>query len=71
MKLVGVDEAAAALGVGRARVYDLARADALPHVRLGRRQLRFDMEQLRAWIASGGRSRGDRDQAGCDEAPRQ
>jgi excisionase family DNA binding protein len=55
MRLLSADEVANKLGVSVARVYEMARRDLLPAVRLGR-QVRFDQNQLEAWIASGGRA---------------
>jgi len=54
MKLLDVDEVAFVFGIGRWRVYDLARAGVLPYVRLGR-QVRFSEEALRLFVERGGR----------------
>lgn len=54
-KLVSADEVAEVLGVTAARVYEMARQNILPSVRLGR-QIRFDPERIRAWIDSGGQA---------------
>lgn len=48
---LSVREAAAHLGVSRNTVYDLIRADALPHLRIGNR-LRVPTQPLRDWIAA-------------------
>lgn len=48
------DEVAEMLRVDRQRVYELARRDAIPVIRLGERQYRFDSEAIRQWIARGG-----------------
>jgi excisionase family DNA binding protein len=53
MRLLDVEEVASVLGVGRWRVYELARAGVVPHVRLGR-SVRFSEDLLRAWIEAGG-----------------
>ena len=45
--------AAAILGLGKARVYELVRQGILPHVRLGR-QVRFEERAIRSFIESGG-----------------
>ena len=48
------DEVAEILRVDRQRVYELARRNAIPVIRLGERQYRFDAEAIRQWIARGG-----------------
>lgn len=48
------DEVAALLRVDRQRVYELARRNAIPVIRLGERQYRFDAEAIRQWIERGG-----------------
>jgi excisionase family DNA binding protein len=48
------DEVAEMLRVDRQRVYELARRNAIPVIRLGERQYRFDAEAIRQWIARGG-----------------
>jgi excisionase family DNA binding protein len=50
------DEVAELLRVDRQRVYELARRDAIPVIRLGERQYRFDAEAIRQWIERGGSS---------------
>ena len=52
-RLLRVDEAAALLGVSRARCYELVRQRVLPAVHLGR-QVRFDPAAIQAWLAGGG-----------------
>lgn len=54
-KLMAVEEVADILGVKVHRVYQLARADILPHVRLGR-QLRFSPEKISEFIEGGGQA---------------
>lgn len=54
-KLVSVHAVAEMLGVSQQRVYDLARQNILPHVRLGR-VIRFDLEAVEAWINAGGQA---------------
>lgn len=49
------DEVAAMLRVDRQRVYELARRDAIPVIRIGDRQYRFDAEAIRQWIERGGK----------------
>jgi len=50
------DEVAEMLRVDRQRVYELARRNAIPVIRLGERQYRFDAEAIKRWIESGGSS---------------
>jgi excisionase family DNA binding protein len=48
------DEVAEMLRVDRQRVYELARRNAIPVIRLGERQYRFDADAIRRWIEEGG-----------------
>ena len=48
------DEVAEMLRVDRQRVYELVRREAIPVIRLGERQYRFDAEAIRQWIERGG-----------------
>jgi excisionase family DNA binding protein len=48
------DEVAEMLRVDRQRVYELARRDAIPVIRLGERQYRFDAEAINQWMKRGG-----------------
>ena len=50
------DEVAKLLRVDRQRVYELVRRRAIPVIRLGARQYRFDAEAIRQWIERGGGS---------------
>ncbi|GMA60353.1 helix-turn-helix domain-containing protein [Alicyclobacillus fastidiosus] len=52
-KLVGAHEIAELLDVTTQRVYDLARQNIIPHVRLGR-VVKFDLERVQQWIDAGG-----------------
>jgi excisionase family DNA binding protein len=54
MKLLTAKEVSEVLQVTPARVYELARGRAIPTVRIGERQVRFDENALREWIARGG-----------------
>ncbi|MDQ3754019.1 MAG: helix-turn-helix domain-containing protein [Acidobacteriota bacterium] len=54
MRLLTAKEVAPILRVKTARVYELARERAIPAIRIGERQLRFDEFALREWCASGG-----------------
>ena len=53
MKLLNAEQVAEILNIRLHRVYELARLDAIPVVRLGR-QMRFDENALHEWIKSGG-----------------
>jgi excisionase family DNA binding protein len=57
-KILIADEVAEMLRVDRQRVYELVRRNAIPVIRLGERQYRFDAEAIKAWIAGGGSSVG-------------
>ena len=48
------DEVAEMLRVDRQRVYELARRNAIPVIRIGERQYRFDSEAIKHWIERGG-----------------
>jgi excisionase family DNA binding protein len=50
-RLLTADEVAGILSVSTARVYELARRNAIPALKLGQRQVRFDEATLRDWIA--------------------
>ena len=54
-KMLRVHEVAEILSVTKARVYELARLELLPVIRLGR-QIRFDPRALQVFIEQGGRS---------------
>ena len=54
-KLVGAQDVAEMLDVSVQRVYDLARQNLLPHVRLGR-IVKFDLDRIEQWIADGGQA---------------
>jgi excisionase family DNA binding protein len=53
-KILIADEVAEMLRVDRQRVYELVRRNAIPVIRLGERQYRFDAEAIRQWIERGG-----------------
>jgi excisionase family DNA binding protein len=55
MKLLDARQAATLLGVTQGRIYRLAAANLLPHVRLGRRLL-VEETQLQEFVAKGGRA---------------
>ena len=54
MRLLTAREVSQVLQVAQARVYELARERAIPTVRIGERQVRFDEAALRDWIKNGG-----------------
>ena len=54
MKLLTAKEVAPILQISLPRVYELARSRAIPAIRIGERQLRFDEAALREWCVSGG-----------------
>ena len=60
-QILVVDEVAEMLRVGRQRVYELVRRGAIPVIRLGDRQYRFNREAITAWMQQGG-SRKENDQ---------
>lgn len=53
-RILIADEVAEMLRVDRQRVYELARRNAIPVIRLGERQYRFDADAIRQWIEQGG-----------------
>lgn len=55
-QILVADEVAEMLRVDRQRVYELARRNAIPVIRLGERQYRFDAQAIRQWIVDGGSS---------------
>jgi len=48
------DEVAQMLRVDRQRVYELVRTNAIPVIRVGERQYRFDADAIKEWINNGG-----------------
>lgn len=48
--LLDADEAARLLHVPRSTLYELVRSRGLPHVRIGRRGLRFTRADLARWV---------------------
>jgi excisionase family DNA binding protein len=53
-QILVAEEVAEMLRVDRQRVYELVRRSAIPVIRLGERQYRFDAEAIRQWIEHGG-----------------
>ena len=54
MRLITARAASEVLNIRLPRLYELVRVGAVPCVRLGMRQLRFDPDVLSAWSKSGG-----------------
>ncbi len=54
MRLLTAKQTAQILQVALPRVYELARERAIPSVRVGDRQIRFEESVLREWVANGG-----------------
>lgn len=53
-QILVADEVAEMLRVDRQRVYELVRRNAIPVIRLGERQYRFDAEAILRWMTRGG-----------------
>jgi excisionase family DNA binding protein len=68
LKLLLAQEVSEILKIPVASVYDLARRRLIPSVRVGR-LVRFEEEILRAWIATGGASLEDPEEATVSGAP--
>jgi excisionase family DNA binding protein len=67
MHLLTAKEVSERLRVPVARVYELARLDALPVVRIGERQIRFNEDAMRDWIARGGNYAGEKASTGTNK----
>jgi excisionase family DNA binding protein len=52
-RLLSAIQVSSQTGIPRQRLYELVRADAIPHVRIGR-SIRFESVRLHLWIESGG-----------------
>ena len=57
-RLIDEKELSGLLGVARSTLGYLRREKGLPHVQLAERVVRFDLDQVRAWLAE--RARGGR-----------
>ncbi|MFH1764910.1 MAG: helix-turn-helix domain-containing protein [Gemmatimonadota bacterium] len=53
-RLATAEEIAAELGIARPTVYRLCRSETIPHVRIGRRIIRFDLNAVAEWLQAGG-----------------
>jgi excisionase family DNA binding protein len=58
-ELVDAEWVAERLGMKKQRLYELVRADAIPHIRFGR-TVRFIPARVAAWLESGGTSNDGR-----------
>jgi excisionase family DNA binding protein len=56
--LLVADEVAQLLRVDKQRVYELARTEQIPVIRLGARQYRFSAESVKRWLELGGSNSG-------------
>ena len=54
LKLITATEASEMLNIRLQRLYELVRQRAIPHVKIGARQLCFDPDELTAWVKRGG-----------------
>ena len=48
------DEAAELLRVSKQRIYELARTNKIPTIRVGERQFRFSKQAIERWLENGG-----------------
>jgi excisionase family DNA binding protein len=53
-QILTAGEIAEILRVDKQRIYDLARRDLIPVIRVGERQYRFDAAAVQSWIENGG-----------------
>jgi predicted DNA-binding transcriptional regulator AlpA len=63
--LIKAPEAAKILDIRLARLYELTRQQIVPSVRVGPKQLRYDPESLRQWIARGGLPQKNTEASSC------
>jgi excisionase family DNA binding protein len=56
-RLAKAKEVAAATGLPLARIYELARLNQMPVIRLGR-AMRFDVQAVAEWLRNGGTGNG-------------
>ncbi len=64
--LMNATEAARVLKVPRWSLYDLVRRNAIPHVKLSERRIRFDPVTLQQWIKAGGNAQANAAQTNGD-----
>ena len=53
-QILVADEVAELLRVDRQRIYELVRRGAIPVIRIGQRQYRFNADAIKQWIERGG-----------------
>ncbi len=68
MSFMTAKEISVRLNIPLARVYELTRRGAIPVVRLGDRQLRYNPAALDEWARRGGTTEGDPQRCGKNEA---
>lgn len=56
-QILVAEEVAKLLRVDRQRVYELARCNAIPVIRLGERQYRFSKQEIEDFLQNGGREK--------------
>ncbi|MDQ3687337.1 MAG: helix-turn-helix domain-containing protein [Acidobacteriota bacterium] len=66
-QILVADEVAEMLRVDRQRVYELVRRHAIPVIRLGERQYRFDAEAIKRWMTRGGTVEGKQNDEGTSQ----
>jgi excisionase family DNA binding protein len=54
------DEAAQLLRVSKQRIYELARTNKIPTIRVGERQFRFSKQAIEKWLENGGNTENKR-----------
>jgi len=52
-KLISVEHVAERLDMTRDHIWRLCREGSIPHTRINKRTIRFDLAEIEAWIASG------------------
>jgi len=56
-RLLDADEAAQLLRVSKKHIYEMCRSQALPHLRVGVRAVRFSRRDLNSWVEQNLRGR--------------
>lgn len=51
VKLLGIDEVSAMLGVKKSTIYAWTSQNKIPHIKLSKRLLKFREQEIMAWIA--------------------
>lgn len=60
MKLINAKQASEILGIRLPRLYELTRLNAVPFVRIGSKQIRFDPDKLDEWVKRGGTGKNEK-----------